>query len=168
MCECSRSLTFAKLLPYAKGLWFVVTNLLVDNLQLVKGRGDIASVEITESNCTVGCRWMGSLDSLVSVGKTRALILRGMCKPQWDSIHHSWLHWKTWGTPATSLFQSHRFNISFREITPFSPNCSPPPSRPAGILPFSRFPVSSSVFRSVLPLRNKVIIYNIIYILIYK
>ncbi|MCR5567698.1 MAG: hypothetical protein K6G31_00310 [Paludibacteraceae bacterium] len=38
MCECSRSLTFAKLLPYAKGLRFVVANLLVDDFQLVKGR----------------------------------------------------------------------------------------------------------------------------------
>ena len=54
--RCSRSLTFAKLLPYAKGLRFVVANLLVDDLQLVKGRGSIVSVEITESNCTVGCR----------------------------------------------------------------------------------------------------------------
>ena len=53
MCECSRSLTFAKLLPYAKGLRFVVTNLLVDDLQSVKGRGSIVCVEITESNCTV-------------------------------------------------------------------------------------------------------------------
>jgi hypothetical protein len=46
MCECSRSLTFAQLLPYAKGLRFVVTNLLVDDLQLVKGRGDIDGIEI--------------------------------------------------------------------------------------------------------------------------
>ena len=50
MCECSRSLTFAKLLPYAKGLRFVVTKLLVDDLQSVKGRGSIVSVEIIEDN----------------------------------------------------------------------------------------------------------------------
>ena len=47
MCECFHPLTFAKLLPRAKGLRFVVTVLLVGVFQLVKGRGDIACVEIT-------------------------------------------------------------------------------------------------------------------------
>ena len=54
MCECSRSLTFAKLLPYAKGLRFVVANLLVDDLQSVKGGGDIASIDTVNTGCIVG------------------------------------------------------------------------------------------------------------------
>ena len=48
-------LTFAKQLPYAKGLRFVVTNLFVDDLQLVKGRGDIDGIEIVGRNYTAIC-----------------------------------------------------------------------------------------------------------------
>ena len=97
MCECSRSLTFTKLLPYAKGLRFVVANLLVDDFQLVKGKGDIIGIEIIGRNYTAICLCMvafvGDKTTLCIVDKTRILLLqdarltRARCASYFNMTH---------------------------------------------------------------------------------
>ena len=51
MCECCRSLTFAKLLPYAKGLRFVVANLLVDAFN--RSKEEVTSMALKSLDATI-------------------------------------------------------------------------------------------------------------------
>ena len=67
MCECCRPFAFTKLLPYPKGLRFVIANLLVDYFQSVKGRNDIACVEIAGSNSTVGVLRIAAIVKMLGI-----------------------------------------------------------------------------------------------------
>ena len=67
MCECCSPFAFAKLLPYPKGLRFVTTNLLVDDLQSVKGRGDIAGIEIIGNNSTIGVLRIAAIVKMLGI-----------------------------------------------------------------------------------------------------